>query len=167
MYKRTHHPIAASAEGNWKSRFNYCVQTTCFHTMPYNRSRRETWTSQDQITYTTFFHTIQKFQVVPLVTYCPWSYQTNCSQSWGFHPRRQRRYTDYLSPPRSLTNLVTCTALSYLSSQSILFTSLLDWNQGSGCCQSLFNPQLTHPKTLLLELGFCMLLLKNDLFNNL
>ena len=85
----------------------------------------------------------------------------------GFHPRRQRRYIDYLSPPQSLTNLVTCTALSYLSSQSIHFTSLLDWNQDSGCCQSLFNPQLTHPKLLLLELGFCMLLLGNDLFNNL
>ena len=113
------------------------------------------------------FPTIQKFQVVPLGTHCPWSYQTNCSQSWGFHPRRQRRYTDYLSPPQSLTNLVTCTALSYLSSQSIHCTSLLDWNQDSGCCQSLFNPQLTHPKTLLLELGFCMLMLKNDLFNNL
>ena len=65
------------------------------------------------------------------------------------------------------TNLVTCTALSYLSSQSIHFTSLLDWNQDSGCCQSLFNPQVTHPKTLLFELGFCMLLLTNDLFNNL
>ena len=45
--------------------------------------------------------------------------------------------------------------------------SLLDWNQDSGCCQSLFNPQLTNPKTLLFELGFCMLLLTNDLFNNL
>ena len=73
----------------------------------------------------------------------------------------------YHHPSLSLTNLVTCTALSYLSSQSIHFTSLLDWNQDSGCCQSLFNPHLTHPKTLLLELGFCMLLLRNNLFNNL
>ena len=83
-----------------------------------------------------------------------------------FTPRDKEDTLIFLSPPQSLTELVTYTALLYLSTQIIPFTSLVGWNQVSGCCQSLFNPQLMHPKTLLLELGFCMLLLENDLFNN-
>ena len=99
------------------------------------------------------FPSLQKMQVVPLGPYYPWSYKTNCSQPRGFHPRRQRRYTDYLSPPQSLADNVSCTAVSYLSSQSIQFTSLLYWNQETCCCQSL---SLTHSWRILKH--FCWIL---------
>ena len=43
-----------------------------------------------------------------------------------------KKKADYFSPPQSLADLLTCTAVSYLSSQSIQFTSLLDTNQEAG-----------------------------------
>ena len=89
------------------------------------------------------YHIFPQFTKIASCTACPLLYvklPTNCSQPRGFHPRKQRIYTYWLSPPQILTDLVTCTAVAYLSSQSIQFTSLLDTNQEIGV--------VSHPLTL-------------------